>query len=90
MEWVPDILGDDFEACTFPAAGPDGVELLLITPTTPFYFDGSLAVGVGRTNSRPSARQPATHGLRTRAPLNRRTHGLPTAERRPPELTLFA
>ena len=26
MEWVPDILGDDFEACTFPAAGPDGVE----------------------------------------------------------------
>ncbi|MDN4644050.1 alpha/beta hydrolase [Arthrobacter sp. PsM3] len=26
MEWVPDILGDDFEACAFPAAGPDGVE----------------------------------------------------------------
>ena len=26
MEWVPDILGDDFEACTVPAAGPDGVE----------------------------------------------------------------
>ncbi len=25
MEWVPDILGDDFEACTFPATGPDGV-----------------------------------------------------------------
>jgi alpha-beta hydrolase superfamily lysophospholipase len=24
--WVPDILGDGFEACTFPAAGPDGVE----------------------------------------------------------------
>jgi alpha-beta hydrolase superfamily lysophospholipase len=26
MEWVPAILGDDFEACAFPAAGPDGVE----------------------------------------------------------------
>jgi len=26
MEWLPDILGDDFEACTVPAAGPDGVE----------------------------------------------------------------
>lgn len=26
MEWVPDILGDDFEACAFAAAGPDGVE----------------------------------------------------------------
>ncbi len=26
MEWVADILGGDFEACTFPAAGPDGVE----------------------------------------------------------------
>ena len=26
MEWLPDILGDDFEACAFPAAGPDGVE----------------------------------------------------------------
>lgn len=25
-EWVPDILGDDFEACTVPASGPDGVE----------------------------------------------------------------
>ncbi|MET1066197.1 MAG: alpha/beta hydrolase [Arthrobacter sp.] len=25
-EWVPDILGEGFEACTFPAAGPDGVE----------------------------------------------------------------
>ena len=26
MDWVPDILGDDFEACTVAAAGPDGVE----------------------------------------------------------------
>jgi alpha-beta hydrolase superfamily lysophospholipase len=26
MEWAPDILGDDFEACAFRAAGPDGVE----------------------------------------------------------------
>ncbi|MCB5275668.1 hypothetical protein BJG92_03219 [Arthrobacter sp. SO5] len=25
MEWEPDILGDDFEACAFQAAGPDGV-----------------------------------------------------------------
>lgn len=25
-EWVPDILGAGFEACTFPASGPDGVE----------------------------------------------------------------
>ncbi|BCW67181.1 hypothetical protein NicSoilB4_19440 [Arthrobacter sp. NicSoilB4] len=25
-EWVPDILGDGFEACTVPASGPDGVE----------------------------------------------------------------
>lgn len=33
----------------------DGVELLLITPTTPFHFDASLTVGVERTNSRPSA-----------------------------------
>ena len=26
MEWQKDILGDDFEACTFDAAGPDGVQ----------------------------------------------------------------
>ncbi|MCU1532824.1 MAG: alpha/beta hydrolase [Arthrobacter sp.] len=26
MEWQPDILGDDFEACAFTAAGADGVE----------------------------------------------------------------
>ena len=25
-EWVPDILGAGFEACTFPASGPDGIE----------------------------------------------------------------
>jgi alpha-beta hydrolase superfamily lysophospholipase len=26
VDWVPDILGDDFEACAFQAAGPNGVE----------------------------------------------------------------
>lgn len=26
MDWEPDILGDDFAACAFQAAGPDGVE----------------------------------------------------------------
>lgn len=62
------------ESALVVLAHVDGVELLLITPTTPFHFDASLVVGLGRT---------------TRAPLNRRTHGLPTAELRPPELTLF-
>jgi alpha-beta hydrolase superfamily lysophospholipase len=25
-EWLPDILGADFQACTFPSSGPDGVQ----------------------------------------------------------------
>lgn len=66
----------------------DGVELLLIAPTTPFHFDGSLAVGAERTIPRPSARQHTTNGLRVRAPLTRRPHGLTAADLRSAELTL--
>lgn len=42
MEWVPDILGDDFEACAFPASGPDGVER---TATLVRHLPGAGAAG---------------------------------------------
>lgn len=51
MDWVPDILGDDFEACTVAAAGPDGVErtatLVRYVPGARGAADGG-AAGAGR------------------------------------------
>ena len=39
MQWRTDILGDDFQACAFEAAGPDGVlrtaTLVRHTPLAP-------------------------------------------------------
>lgn len=66
----------------------DGVELLLIAPTTPFHFDGSIAVDAERTIPRTSARQHTTNGLHARAPRARRTHELTAADLRSAELTL--
>lgn len=67
-----------------------GVELLLITPKTPFHFDVSLAVGAERTIPSHSPSRPTMHGLRARAPLPRRPHGLTATELRSAELTLLA
>ena len=48
-EWVPDILGAGFEACTFPASGPDGVER---TATLVRHAPGA---GAGRCRAAPAA-----------------------------------
>jgi len=45
-EWVPDILGAGFEACTFPASGPDGVER---TATLVRHAPGAVAGPAGGT-----------------------------------------
>ena len=62
MQWRTDILGDDFQACTFEAAGPDGVlrtaTLVRHTPPAP-----AEAAADARAN-RPG--QKGLHG--TRAP----------------------
>ena len=51
-EWVPDILGAGFEACTFPASGPDGVErtatLVRHAPDAGAGTAGGAAPGGGR------------------------------------------
>ena len=67
-----------------------GVELLLITPKTPFHFGVSLAVGAERAIPSHSRPRPTTHGVRARAPLPRRPHGLTATDPRSAELTLSA
>jgi hypothetical protein len=67
-----------------------GVELLLITPKTPFHFGVSLAVGAERTIPSHSRPRPTTHGLRARASLPRRPHGLTSTDLRSAERTLWA
>ncbi|MDI3211250.1 alpha/beta hydrolase [Arthrobacter sp. AL12] len=59
MDWVPDILGDDFEACTVAASGPDGVErtatLVRHVPRAGGAAGGAAASGTAAAGRRPRA-----------------------------------
>ena len=62
MQWRTDILGDDFQACTFEAAGPDGV---LRTATLVRHAPPAPAESAGAAPANPAG-QEELHG--TRAP----------------------
>ncbi len=49
MQWRTDILGDDFQACAFEAAGPDGVlRTATLVRHTPLAAGTIGAAGPGR------------------------------------------
>lgn len=66
MDWVPDILGDDFEACTVAAAGPDGVER---TATLVRHVPGAGTADGGAAAGGAAAGGPAVGAARPRAVL---------------------
>ena len=72
MNWVPDILGDDFEACTVAAAGPDGVErTATLVRHVPGAGSGSggAAPGAGSASGGAAPGIAAAAGGRARAVL---------------------
>ena len=58
MQWRTDILGDDFQACTFEAAGPDGVlrTATLVRHAPPAPRSGAVRRSAGRAAA--AARRP--------------------------------
>ncbi|MDV8148309.1 alpha/beta hydrolase [Arthrobacter sp. B10-11] len=54
MRWQKDILGDDFEACSYQATGDDGVER---TATLVRHVPKNEAVGTARSEQRPLPRR---------------------------------
>ena len=66
MQWRTDILGDDFQACAFEAAGPDGVlRTATLVRHTPLGSVAGRAGGRSRAGSgcrNPGARSAAGPG----------------------------